>query len=66
MQEIRCAEIWGGIRNFDTDVCTSGLTASLSAQSASGGKGGDIYFFSVCGADRLTRIAIASLLIVRL
>lgn len=62
MQEIHCAEIWGGISNFDTDLCTSGLTASLSSTSAEGGKGGDIYYFSVCGADMLTRIAIADVM----
>lgn len=59
MHEIRCSEIWGGIRNADLDVCTSGLTASLFSSAADGGKGGDIYYFSVCGSDMLTRIAVA-------
>lgn len=59
MHRIRCSEIWGGIQNADLDVCTSGVTASLYSQACDGGRGGDIYFFSVCGSDRLTRIAIA-------
>lgn len=59
MHEIKCAEIWGGIRNADLDVCTSGVTASLFSNAADGGKGGDIYYFSVCGSDMLTRIALA-------
>ena len=32
---------------------------SLYSSSAHGGKGGDIYFLSVCGNDVLTRIALA-------
>lgn len=59
MHRIRCSEIWGGIQNADLDVCTSGVTASLYSQACDGGRGGDIYFFSVCGSDRLTRVAIA-------
>lgn len=59
MHRIRCSEIWGGIRNVDMDLCTSGLSASLFSSSCAGGKGGDIYYFSVCGSDRLTRVAIA-------
>lgn len=59
MHEIRCSEIWGGIENADLDVCTSGVTASLFSSAADGGKGGDIYYFSVCGSDKLTRIALA-------
>lgn len=57
--KVQCGEIWGGIRNDDLDVQTSALTASLYASAADGGKGGDIYYFSVCGADVLTRIALA-------
>ena len=59
MHQIKCSEIWGGNRASDTDVCTSAVTASLFSVGAEGGKGGDIYYFSVCGSDVLTRIAIA-------
>ncbi len=55
---IRCSEIWGGNRGDELDVETSGIRASLFSRACDGGKGGDIYYFSVCGSDLLTRIAI--------
>ncbi len=58
---IQCAEIWGGVRIVNTDVCTSGLSASICSLACGGKEGGDIYYFSVCGADKLTRIAVADL-----
>ena len=59
MRRIRCAEIWGGVHNCDEDILTSGITASLYSAAADGGRGGDIYYLSVCSSDLLTRIAIA-------
>ena len=59
MYEMKCAEIWGGIRNQDQDVCAAGLTASLHSSSCAGGKGGDIYYLSVCSGGELARVAIA-------
>ncbi|MHC5003445.1 MAG: PP2C family protein-serine/threonine phosphatase [Planctomycetota bacterium] len=56
---MRCAEIWGGTESRDQDLCSTGLTASLFSGSADGGRGGDIYYLSVCGSDRLTRVAVA-------
>jgi sigma-B regulation protein RsbU (phosphoserine phosphatase) len=44
---IHCAEVWGGIDHIDRDIVTDGS------------RGGDIYYFSVCGGDQLTRIALA-------
>src|SRR5438045_1434078 len=57
--KIRCAEIWGGVDEIDTDIATTALTASVYSRSAEGARGGDIYYFSVCGSDQLTRVAIA-------
>lgn len=62
MHHLRCSEIWGGIRNQDLEVCSSGLTASLYSGAAAGGKGGDIYYLSVCENDWLTRVAVADVL----
>lgn len=59
MHHIRCSEVWGGIRDIDLDITTSGLTVSLYSGACAGGKGGDIYYFSVCGHDLLTRIVLA-------
>jgi phosphoserine phosphatase RsbU/P len=56
---IRCAEIWGGIQNASLDACTSGMRASLYSNSCEGGRGGDVYYFSVCGSNVLTRVALA-------
>ena len=56
---LACAEIWGGIGLMDSEVCTRGLSASVYSRSADGVAGGDIYYFSVCSADKLTRVAIA-------
>lgn len=57
--KIDCAEVWGGIRNYEKDVCSAGLVASLFSNACEGGKGGDIYYLSVCDSANLTRIAIA-------
>ncbi len=59
MHRIRCAEIWGGINDEEQDVCSANLAASLYSSACEGGKGGDIYYFSVCENDHLTRIALA-------
>ncbi|MEW6234920.1 MAG: PP2C family protein-serine/threonine phosphatase [Candidatus Omnitrophota bacterium] len=58
-RNIGCATIWGGIQNADFDIAAHSLSASLYSRSCAGGKGGDIYYFSVCGKDKLTRIAVA-------
>ncbi len=59
MYEIRCGEIWGGIQGTDLEAQTSGVRASLFSAACGGGKGGDIYYFSVCDSDLITRVAIA-------
>jgi serine phosphatase RsbU (regulator of sigma subunit) len=59
MYEVKCSEVWGGIRNQDQDVNAAGLTASLYSGACEGGKGGDIYYLSVCAGGELTRVAIA-------
>jgi len=63
IHQIGRSEIWGGMRNVDLDVdlniCTSGLTGSVYSKASDGNEGGDIYFLSVCGSDKLTRIVVA-------
>ena len=59
MHRIRCSEVWGGIKNEDVDACSAVLTTSLFSSACDGGKGGDIYYVSVCQGDQLTRVAIA-------
>ncbi len=62
IHRIKCSEIWGGIRGDQLEVETCGVRASLFSRACDGGKGGDIYYFSVCGSDLLTRIAIADVM----
>jgi len=59
MHRIQCSEIWGGIKNAEVDLCSAGITASLYSSSCDGGKGGDVYYFSLCGADKISRLALA-------
>ena len=56
---IACSEVWDGIQGDELDVETGGVRGSLFSRACDGGKGGDIYYLSVCSADVLTRIAIA-------
>lgn len=58
MHRIQCSEVWGGIDSCEQDLNSEGITASLFSRACDGGKGGDIYYFSVCGGDQLTRMAI--------
>jgi sigma-B regulation protein RsbU (phosphoserine phosphatase) len=60
--KIECSEIWGGNRGDQLDVETSGVRASLFSRACDGGKGGDIYYFSLCDSDLVTRIAIADVM----
>ena len=59
MYHLSCGEIWGGIRNCDEDVSSEGLTASLYSVASDGGKGGDIYYLSLCENNMLTRMILA-------
>jgi phosphoserine phosphatase RsbU/P len=58
VRHIRCAEIFGGNNLADIDLCTRGLTASVFSAASEGERGGDVYYFSVCSSDLLTRIAL--------
>lgn len=55
---ISCNEIWGGNESTDFDICTRGVTASMFSHT-SGKAGGDLYYFTLCGSDKLTRILLA-------
>jgi sigma-B regulation protein RsbU (phosphoserine phosphatase) len=61
-QKIECSEIWGGNRGDQLEVETSGVRASLFSRACNGGKGGDLYYFSLCDSDLITRMAIADVM----
>jgi sigma-B regulation protein RsbU (phosphoserine phosphatase) len=56
---LKCAEVWGGIDSIDTCARTGGISTCLYSRASDGGKGGDIYFFSSCKGDKLSRVTIA-------
>ena len=58
---IKCAQIWGGVENIVADLRTNGIDVSIYSHSSDGVAGGDIYYFSVCNHDVLTRILLADL-----
>lgn len=58
---IKCAEVWGGVVNINADLCTNRIEVSIYSHSSDGVAGGDIYYFSACNHDVLTRILLADL-----
>lgn len=62
MYEIKCGEVWGGIQENNLELMTSGIEASLYSSAFDGGKGGDIYYLSVCDSDLLTRVVLADVM----
>ena len=57
---LECKELWGGIRNRDSEVSAGKVIGSIySEPCCGGGKGGDIYYFGVCKDGAITRLAIA-------
>ncbi len=59
MHRLKCSEVWGGIKNTDLDACSAGMAVSLYSSACDGGRGGDVYYVTVCGADMLTRLVLA-------
>jgi phosphoserine phosphatase RsbU/P len=61
---LQCSQVWGGVRDEDVDACSAALHVSLFSTACDGdgkggGKGGDIYYLSVCDSDELTRVVLA-------
>lgn len=57
-----CVQVWGGTMNVDLDVRAGGLHASIFSAACAAREGGDIYYFTVCDDDELTRLAIGDVL----
>lgn len=58
-RRLRCAEVWGGVQEHDVEASSASMDASLFSIAANGSEGGDLYYFSVCDADQLTRFVVA-------
>ncbi len=54
-----CKEIWGGIRNLDTEVTAGKVIGYIYSAACEGSKGEDIYYFGVCRGDIISRLAVA-------
>lgn len=59
IHRIRCAEIWGGSTARQDQIETPGVRASIHSSASGDAKGGDLYYFSVCAYETLTRVAVA-------
>jgi sigma-B regulation protein RsbU (phosphoserine phosphatase) len=53
------SHVWGGIGNARLQIAVGGLTVGIYSRPCEGGKGGDVYYFSVSAGDILTRVAVA-------
>ena len=62
VHRIECSEVWGGNHGDALDAETGAVRASLFSRACDGGKGGDIYYFSVCSSGELTRVAIVDVM----
>ncbi len=60
VRKIQCGAVWAGIHNHDDEIGIGAVRASIFSRAyGEGREGGDIYSFSICNADDLTRVVIA-------
>ncbi len=57
-RELRCMEMMGGNRTINESLNSPGLDVWIRSQPFESAAGGDVYYFSVCGSGRVTRLAI--------
>ncbi len=57
--ELQCMEIIGGNQSLRSAVSAPGLDVWIDSRPSAGSVGGDIYYFSMCGSGRVTRLAVA-------
>ncbi len=58
-QPLQCMEIIGGNRAVQQAVASPGMDLWVENRPVGGPAGGDIYYFSMCGSGRVTRLALA-------
>jgi sigma-B regulation protein RsbU (phosphoserine phosphatase) len=57
---LRCMEVWGGSAAITESISTPGLDAWVFSEPFHGDAlGGDVYYMSLCGGGKITRIAVA-------
>jgi phosphoserine phosphatase RsbU/P len=58
---LQCMEIVGGNRTTDQLIATPCLDIWVTSRPHRGDAGGDVYYFSMCGSGRVTRLAIGDI-----
>ena len=58
-RSLRCMEVWGGNEGVSDALSLPGIDTWVWSRSEGGGRGGDIYYISVCGQGRISRFALA-------
>ncbi len=57
---LQCMEVWGGNEAVDDAISVPGIDAIVHSRPHAGsGRGGDIYYVSVCGAGEISRFLVA-------
>jgi sigma-B regulation protein RsbU (phosphoserine phosphatase) len=51
--------MWGGNKEINREVRTPAISASIRSTASGDSRGGDVYYLSLCSADRMTRVALA-------
>jgi phosphoserine phosphatase RsbU/P len=57
---MRCMEVWGGSRRFESAVCVPGIDAWVISQPHNGADcGGDLHYISLCAGGKIARFVLA-------
>src|SRR5690606_34806228 len=59
LQELACAEVWGGNGAIRRRVVLPGLEGHVLSQPCGGGQGGDVYYVTACSMGLMTRVCLA-------
>ena len=60
-RSLQCMEIIGGNQAGFKEVSSPGLDVWIDSRPLAGNVGGDLYYFSMCGSGRVTRLAVADI-----
>lgn len=58
---LQCLELVGGNRATDQQIKSPGMDTWVTSRPHRGEAGGDVYYFSMCGSGRVTRLAMADI-----
>lgn len=58
---VACARVQSGNGRIEAPIALPGLRGVVRCSPSDGGRGGDVYFLSVCGSGLLTRVCLADI-----